>query len=371
MSYKVIKITAEDENGIHYEELGSVSLHFGYTYGSPSEDEIHNELSKEVYKFLLKNKSDTDLDNIAVVDEGWSSIRKIVWRGGDKKAVWAAYKVAEIKEDESSWRSFSTPGKDSKELENRIHYPINFNPYSFDPSEAIFSWYPLHSFFNLEDALANVNAHENEWHKHWIWHSEFEGKLEVLHVDYWEGEVKENFTERDLWPIVLKDREDEEKAFKEKEEEKKRLAEEAKRRREREEAERRAKYQAENPWYYLEDELKSLEEEASELSDRIRNRWDNSTVHKVYNSYWDTEFEEGEPRDLLGEDQANRIQNRLYAIGDRERELREAISTMRESKRAADEKKKQEEYYSKVDNLNNLLSDPIIAKRIVEIKRGA
>ena len=370
MSYKVIKITAEDEHGIHYEELGSVSLHFGYTYGSPSEDEIHNGLSKEVYKFLLKNKSSIELDNIAVIESSWSNLQKIIWWGGNKKVVWAAYKVAEIKENNSGWRAFSTPEKDSKELENRIHYPVNFNPYSFDPSEAIFSWYPLHSFFNLEDALANVNAHENEWHKHWIWHSEFEGKLEVLHIDFWEGALKESFTERDLWPVVLKDKEEEKKAFEEKEAEKKRLAEEAKQRREREEADRRAKYQRENPWYYLEEELKVLEKEASELSDKLRYRWDNSTVHKYYSSYWDTEFEEGEPRDLLGEEQASKIQNRLYAIGDRERELREAISTARKSKELADERKKQEEYYSKVDNLSSLLSDPIIAKRIEEIKKG-
>ena len=63
-------------------------------------------------------------------------------------------------------------------------------------------------------------VNRNKSHKYWIWHTERENNLEVLHIDYWEGEVKENFTERDLWSMVAKDREAEEIAFKKEEERK-------------------------------------------------------------------------------------------------------------------------------------------------------
>ena len=371
MAYKVIKITSEDNHGIYYEELGSVSLNYNaLSYNEVTSDEqfVHNELSKEVYKFLLKNKSDVDLDNIAVIDNSFSNLSKIIWWGGNKKIVKAKYRVSEIKENKLTWRGFITPGKDSEKLERRIHYAINLNPYDFEPNETIFSWDPLQSFFNLDDALSFVN--KNKSSKYWIWHSEFEGKVEVFHIDYWEGEVKENFTERNLWTIILKENEEEEKAFKEKEEKKRQAEEERKRRELEEERKRRAKYIAENPWYYLEDELRDLEEESSELSDKLNNRWDDSAIRIFHNSYWDVDYEEGESKDTLGEDQANKIESRLHIIGNRKKELKKAISNMKESKRAADEKEKQEEYYSKVDNLSNLLKDPVIAKRVEELKRG-
>ena len=87
MAYKVIKITSEDNHGIYYEELGSISLNYNaLSYNEVSSDEqfIHNELSKEVYKFLLKNKSDADLDNIAVIDNSFSNLLLLEYLSNSK-----------------------------------------------------------------------------------------------------------------------------------------------------------------------------------------------------------------------------------------------------------------------------------------------
>ena len=361
--YELIEITHEDKQGLHYKKIGELNLNLNFC--APSTE----LLSNEIYKFLLKNKTNAEIENIAVVSNKIPNERipKIIWLGGYKKELYANYRVKEIEEYSANWKTFITIDKISKETKNRIHNLVNFNQYSFEPQEAVFSWYPDCSFFNLENALNFVNR--NKSHKYWIWHTERENNLEVLHIDYWEGEVKENFTERDLWSMIAKDREAEEIAFK-KEEERKRLAEEEWRiRREAEERKRIAKYAAENPWYYLEVKLKELNKEANELNDKLNNRWDESSIRTCYNSHYDVYYQEGESVDLLGNKEAERIKKRLGEIGDREKEIKAAILDMKDSKRISEEKKKQEEYYSKVDNLTNLLKDPVIAERMKELKR--
>ena len=101
----------------------------------------------------------------------------------------------------------------------------------------------------------------------------------------------------------------------------------------------------------------------------MNNRWDDSSIRTYYNSHYDVYEQEGESVDLLGYKEAERIEKRLGEIGDREKEIKKAILDMKESKRISEEKKKQEEYYSKVDNLTNLLKDPVIAERMKELKR--
>ena len=60
--YELIEITHKDKQGLHYKKIGELNLN--YLNFCVTSTEL---LSNEIYKFLLKNKTNAEIENIAVV----------------------------------------------------------------------------------------------------------------------------------------------------------------------------------------------------------------------------------------------------------------------------------------------------------------
>lgn len=57
--YELIEIAHEDKQGIHYKKIGELNLNY-LNFCVPSTE----LLSTEIYKFLLKNKTDAELEKL-------------------------------------------------------------------------------------------------------------------------------------------------------------------------------------------------------------------------------------------------------------------------------------------------------------------
>lgn len=352
MDFVIIKITDIDDKGIHFDELGQLEIDY-------NKDNFHNELSKTVYEFLLNQQIQAELKSIAVYKSDYV-YKTIIWLGGDEVTLKAKYNICQLK-NENDWRTFLyIEDKNTKEV---IHYPINFNSYEYTPDECHFGWIPSKQFFNFESALNFLNNNNNIWNKYWMWHTELEEDCSVLHIDYWENELKENFTERNLWSIILEEQANEKKLFEEKELKEQKQKEEEQKAKELQERIEREEYQKNNPWYYLEDELKQIDNTINELCNKLDNRYDKSQLHTYHNYYWDADFTEGHTIDTLGDEGAQQIKKRLEENRQKRVEVCHSIEQMKAKKK----EDKLNSYFEKVDDISKFLKDPIIAKRIKEL----